>query len=107
MQLNVGFKSQNLTRKSNTRTLIMPRNEILKAHKHSSGHRDEILKSNLCGCFHCLSIFSPSKIDEWIDDGQCAMCPNCGIDSVIGSESGYPITTEFLKEMSNHWFSYK
>lgn len=83
----------------------MPRNEIMNAHKHSSSHRKEILRSDICGCFHCLAIFSPSKIHEWIDDGECALCPKCDIDSVIGSASGYPITTEFLEEMNNHWFS--
>jgi hypothetical protein len=82
----------------------VPRNEILKAHKHSSGHRAEILKSSLCGCFHCLSVYPSSKIEEWIDDGECAMCPKCGIDSVIGSASGYPVTAEFLKEMQEYWF---
>lgn len=82
----------------------MPRSEILKAHKHSSGHRAEILNSDLCGCFYCLGQFPPSKIDEWVDDGKCAMCPECGIDSVIGSASGYPISTEFLKEMQEYWF---
>lgn len=79
--------------------------ELLKAHKHSSAHREEILSSEACGCFHCLAIFPSSKIHEWIDDGECAMCPECDIDSVIGSAYGYPITTEFLKEMRNHWFS--
>jgi len=28
----------------------------------------------------------------------------CGIDSVIGSASGYPITTEFLESMNRRWF---
>jgi hypothetical protein len=84
----------------------VPRDEIIKAHKHSSGHREEMMKSEACGCFHCLAVFPPARIKEWIDDGECAMCPECDIDSVIGSASGYPITTEFLKEMSGHWFSY-
>jgi hypothetical protein len=80
-----------------------PRKEILDAHKHSSFHRTEIIKSELCGCFNCVSVFIPSKIKEWIDDGECAMCPICGVDTVIGSDSGYPITTVFLIEMKNHW----
>jgi hypothetical protein len=32
------------------------------------------------------------------------MCARCGIDSVIANASGYPITTEFLKKMHDHWF---
>ncbi|MBS9774266.1 MAG: cytoplasmic protein [Tenacibaculum sp.] len=78
--------------------------EKIKAHKHSSNHYTEIMQSETCGCFHCLEIFKPTRIYEWIDDGQCAMCPECAIDSVIGSKSGYPITKEFLTEMRNYWF---
>jgi len=81
----------------------------IAAHKHSSNHRQEILRSEMCGCFYCLDIFNASEINEWTDDkdevGQTALCPKCGIDSVIGSSSGYPITQEFLQEMKLHWFS--
>ncbi len=30
--------------------------------------------------------------------------PRCGIDSVIGSRSGFPLTPEFLAGMKQHWF---
>jgi hypothetical protein len=77
---------------------------IVAAHKHCSNHREELLSSDLCGCFYCLEIYSPREILVWIDDGKCALCPKCGIDSVIGSASNYPITQEFLKSMNQHWF---
>jgi hypothetical protein len=55
-------------------------------------HRDEILGSEVCGCFYCPAVFPPSKIKEWVDTkdgiGQTALCPKCDIDSVIGSNSG-------------------
>ena len=80
----------------------------IKAHEHSSFHRVEILRSDLCGCFHCLAIFSPRGIEEWTDFrsgiGQTAICPKCDIDSVIGSLSGYPITHGFLDQMRQYWF---
>jgi NAD-dependent SIR2 family protein deacetylase len=81
----------------------MNQDQVL-AHKRSSGHRGELEESTLCGCFYCLAIFPPSDIDEWVDDGQTALCPKCGIDSIIGLASGYPITTEFLQRMHDHWF---
>lgn len=79
------------------------------AHRYSSGHRRQLLASSACGCFYCLAIFPPTAIVNWIDMddddiGQTAYCPECGIDSVIGSASGYPITTEFLQRMKAHWF---
>jgi len=42
--------------------------------------------------------------DEWEGVDQTALCPRCGIDAVIGSKSGFPITTEFLETMKTHWF---
>lgn len=80
--------------------------DIIKAsHKHSSQHKDEILQSNNCSCFYCLTTFSSASIVEWTDKGQTALCPHCGIDSVIGDKSGYPITDiDFLKQMNSFWF---
>ncbi len=78
------------------------------AHKHSIFHKSEILQSEICGCFYCLEIFPPNKIERWVDEDinpeQTALCPECDIDSVIGSASGFPITKEFLAKMRNHWF---
>lgn len=84
----------------------MPK-DIIEAHEHSINHRQEIEASKLCGCFDCLYTFSPSEITEWITSGpgdEFAMCPRCGIDSVIGDASGYPITDKFLREMNKYWF---
>jgi hypothetical protein len=74
------------------------------AHKSSSGHRDAVLGSDACGCFYCMSIFMPSEIVEWTDDDQTAICPRCGVDSVVGSASGWPITADFLAQMHKAWF---
>lgn len=86
-----------------------PYQDILGAHTHSIDHRDSIAISETCGCFHCLATFSPDAIGEWIDviDGVnvTALCPECGIDSVIGSASGYPIERVFLQLMRTHWFA--
>jgi hypothetical protein len=82
--------------------------DIQKAHGHSSDHRAEIAASTTCGCFYCCSIFPPEGIEEWVDEvdgiGQTALCPRCGIDSVIGDRGGFPISAEFLNRMKAHWF---
>lgn len=83
--------------------------EIRDAHDRSSNHRADVEASLLCGCFFCCATFSPGEIHEWTDDddsgvGQTAICPRCGIDSVIGDRSGVPLTPEFLAMMQRHWF---
>jgi len=79
---------------------------IKKAHKGSSSHKEEILEGDLCGCFHCKKVFFAEEINEWIEEkeGETAVCPRCGIDSVLSSQ--FPINDKnFLKEMNQYWFS--
>jgi len=79
---------------------------MVDAHRHSSNHRHEIDTSNVVGCFYCCESYLPTRIDEWVDDNSTAMCPKCGIDSVIGDASGYTVSDEkFLNEMNRFWFS--
>jgi hypothetical protein len=98
------------------RTMPMPAH-IRAAHDHASNHYDEIMASGTCGCFYCTWIFTPDQITNWAgryNDGirppppqnkLFALCPSCGIDAVIGSASGLPITKEFLREMNRYWFA--
>ena len=59
--------------------------DYIKAHEFSAGHRKRLLQDRKCGCFYCLKIFAPKEISSWIEDvGGTAICPYCGIDSVIG-----------------------
>lgn len=83
---------------------------IEAAHKHCSHHFQEIQESELCGCFCCLNVFKPEDINEWYEEphkkGLTACCPKCGIDSVLGSKSGLPVSEkQFLNEMNEYWFS--
>ena len=71
-------------------------------------HRGELLGSEACAYFGCLATFPPSAVEQWTDAGKgrskgdTALCPRCGVDSLIGSESGYPVTQEFLRTMQSH-----
>jgi hypothetical protein len=83
--------------------IIMEQN-FEKAHRFCSYNRNDLEKDTLCGCFYCLKIFNPNEIDEWWDNDDTAVCPYCGIDSIIGKSSEFPITERFLKGMHNVWF---
>lgn len=84
-----------------------PEDYLENAHKSSLCHKEEINQSDLCACFYCLNFFSPTEIKEWIEEnenrGETAVCPKCGIDSVLSNK--FPIEDEkFLKEMQTYWF---
>lgn len=77
----------------------------IAAHKHASRHRAEIEASGRCGCFFCFRSFASADIKAWIDANQTALCPRCGVDSVIGSASQHRIDDVFLRGMHAHFFS--
>ena len=88
----------------------MPTPDHIRAHRHCSRHREEVLASSQCACFYCLDRFFSYEITQWTDDnedgiGQTAICPYCNVDAVFGEESGYPLDFEFLKRMQQYWFS--
>lgn len=81
-----------------------PADELADAHGFSIRHRQEILDSYVCGCFYCQAMFVPAEIARWCDEGQTALCPECGIDSVIGAASGLRVDPDFLQRMHDRWF---
>lgn len=78
--------------------------DLKVAHQLSSNHRVAIESSSKCACFYCEGSFPPSEIAEWIDTGQTAICPKCGIDAVLGDSQPLDLTPEFLAEMNVAWF---
>lgn len=77
--------------------------DIVLAHKFSSRHREAIMKSQKCGCFYCLNIFDKNQIGHWVDEEQTAICPKCGIDSVL-SDFDVKFDKDFLEKMNKYWF---
>lgn len=77
---------------------------------HHSTFRNEkqIKNSSQCGCFCCESLFAPEEVTNWCDnDGKgdrTALCPKCGIDSVIGDDCGMYVTPSLLHVMNLMFF---
>ena len=55
--------------------------ELIALHRRSMPNRT--LMAGRCGCFHCLGTFVADTVTQWVDDGQTALCPVRGIDSVL------------------------
>lgn len=77
--------------------------ELNNAHRHSYHNRKEIEQSFLCGCFSCNRTFPSSEVEDYIDEGETALCPYCGVDTVIGEASGIQLSKEFLHNMHERW----
>lgn len=60
---------------------------------------------NGCACFYCGAFFKSTEIKEWTDDGETAICPRCGIDSVLPDVPLYTLDKNLLAEMHTYFFS--
>jgi len=83
--------------------------DLIVASEAARFNREQLEKDKKCGCYSCLNVFSPSEIKEWgVEEengkGVTAICPHCGVDSVLAASSGYPLTKTFLKSMNDIWF---
>ena len=67
----------------------------------ATDNRESLSKVTDCTCYHCLNTFETQAITEWCDEGLTALCPNCGVDSII---PGKDYEENFLIEASNYWF---
>ena len=90
-----------------------------RAHRFSTRNLEDAKRSRECGCFSCLAVFSGSEVAtsdtevpdyyaeiDGIDrtDDQTAVCPRCGLDSVLPGSSDLPVASEaFLGAMRSRW----
>jgi len=78
---------------------------IQEAHEFCNSNKNTISKSEFCGCFYCEKTFKPSEIKEWVGSEDRALCPHCGIDSVLPDFiSKEFLEKKFLHEMYEFWF---
>ena len=73
-------------------------------HRQCANHRQAVTAAARCGCFYCERIFESSAILDWVDDGKTALCPHCGIDSVVPEMPARLLTPDLLRDMNAYWF---
>ena len=82
---------------------------LLYALHKRSFHNEQIIKHSLfCVCFHCKRLFYGREVTEWCDsdsiDNRTALCPYCGVDSVIGDKDGDIYIEPAMTELMNIQF---
>ena len=68
-------------------------------------NKTRIASSRQAGCYHCCKIYPAESVTLFTDNGQTAICPECGVDSVLGSASGIELTVENLEKINKEWLS--
>ena len=79
--------------------------KLVRLHDRSNDNRRMVEKSDLVGCFFCGEIYLPSEVKEFIGRNTTAMCPKCGIDSVIPDVAlNEALNIGILQQMFDRWF---
>jgi hypothetical protein len=60
---------------------------LQQVHERSRLNRQSMAPGAACRCFYCLQAFPVERISRWTDDDKTALCPICGVDSVLSSSS--------------------
>ncbi len=92
----------------------MTEDQLKAVHKHCFNNKEEVEKSTVVACFHCISMWDEEELKETEFDypskDPTAFCPKCGIDAIIGNASGIDLYDgeQFdMAEMNIRWFGYK
>ena len=73
-------------------------------HNYSANNKDLILKSTICYCFHCKRQVTPSEIVRYLEIENTAICPYCGVDSIIPDSTEHELTSDTVDKMNKYWF---
>ncbi len=62
----------------------------------------QILHSKTCSCLFCRQTYDARLVHDWVNDEQgiSAICPECGMDAVVGDNNGEPMDKALLKELN-------
>ena len=78
----------------------------LDAHKYTYANELELKTPQTCVCIYCQTTFDSMEIQDYTNDYPgTALCPYCGIDTVIGEYSGYHLDDTFKQDMYDYFFS--
>ncbi len=84
----------------------MSKISLTSVKKHLHSNDAEILDSKECVCLACRHSFSARSVSDWFNDkGKItALCPECGMEAVLGDASGIVLNHEDVLAISNLLF---
>ena len=78
--------------------------QLERLHAYSANNRSLIADSNKCYCFYCKQSMYRGEVEEYIDNGQTALCPRCQIDAIIPDSIEESVDENIIAEMNEYWF---
>lgn len=80
------------------------KSQLERLHAYSSYNKELVGLADKCYCFYCKESMASGEIVDYADEGQTAICPKCGIDSIIPDSIPEPLDEDIISEMNAYWF---
>jgi len=77
----------------------MNKPQLTELHKQTSYNKELLKEAQKGVCMYCKNVNDFDVIDEFIDDGQTALCPHCGIDAMMLVQD-----EDTLDALHEYWF---
>lgn len=76
------------------------RETFQRAIRSAFKNKETLHRASVCACYYCRKEVAFTCIKDWTDNGLTALCPHCGVDSVISGDD-FPISDpKFLEELN-------
>lgn len=78
--------------------------QMKRLHAYASHNKELIEKSDRCYCFYCNANMGSGEIEKYLDKEETALCPKCGVDSIIPDSIDEQIDENIISELHDYWF---
>ncbi len=74
--------------------------------KHTKDNEIDILNSKKCSCLFCRQTYDARRVSDWSTENNkiSAVCPECGMNAVVGDHSGFILDHDTLKALNLTYF---
>lgn len=79
--------------------------DLLRAHTYTLDNYPMLFAQQACVCIYCKERFASHAIRDYsYSEKGTALCPKCGIDSIVGEYAGFELSDAFIEKMHEYFF---
>lgn len=78
--------------------------QLYSAIEYATSNVEALRESEQAACYYCMKIYSALEVVEFIPEENTAICPKCGIDSVLPGTCGIEFSEENLNIINDYYF---
>ncbi len=76
---------------------------LARAHRMSYRNRPMLEGTGRAACFGCLAEVQTARVTEYVDAGQTALCPHCGLDTLLPMSESDSLDSSLLTALNERY----